>query len=161
MKKIRLLFICLGNICRSPAAQGIMQSLVDKKGRHENFFIDSAGIGDWHVGQLPDRRMRMCGARHGYDFNHRARQFRADNDFDRFDTILVMDNQNLADIRSMAHNETEKRKVVTLAQYLHHHPGQHDIPDPYYGNMSDFEHVIELLEDACSGLLESFANEEP
>ena len=161
MKKLKLLFICLGNICRSPAAQGIMQALVDKKGLNEKIFIDSAGIGNWHVGQLPDRRMRTCGARHGYDFNHRARQFKADMDFDLFDTILVMDNQNLADIRSMAHNETEKGKVVALAHYLRNHSGQHDIPDPYYGSMSDFEHVIELLEDACSGLLESIVSERP
>ncbi len=154
MKKLKLLFICLGNICRSPAAQGIMQALVDKKGLRENFFIDSAGIGNWHAGQLPDKRMRKCGARHGYDFNHRARQFRPNEDFNKFDYILVMDNQNYNDICAKAHDEAQKSKVKTLAHYLCHHPGQHDIPDPYYGNSSDFEYVIELLEDACTGLLE-------
>lgn len=161
MKKLKLLFICLGNICRSPAAQGIMQALVDKKGLNEKFFVDSAGIGNWHVGQLPDRRMRTCGARHGYDFNHRARQFRPNEDFNKFDYFLVMDNQNYIDICAMTHDETQKRKVKAFAHYLRNHSRQQDIPDPYYGSISDFEHVIELLEDACSGLLESIVSERP
>ena len=88
MKKI--LFICLGNICRSPAADGIMRHLVAERGLDDEFLIDSAGIGSWHVGQLPDRRMRQCGQRHGYNFDHRARQF-SSKDFARFDYIAVMD----------------------------------------------------------------------
>ena len=83
----RLLFICLGNICRSPAAEGVMKYIVEREGRDSEFYIDSAGIGGWHVGQLPDYRMRQCGQRHGYVFDHRARQF-SSKDFDRFDYIM-------------------------------------------------------------------------
>ena len=91
--KHTVLFICLGNICRSPAAEGIMKSLVEKAGLSDEFEIDSAGIGSWHVGQLPDSRMRKCGAEHGYRFDSHARQFQR-SDFKRFDTIVVMDNEN-------------------------------------------------------------------
>ena len=91
--KHTVLFICLGNICRSPAAEGIMKTLVEKAGLQDEFEIDSAGIGGWHVGQLPDSRMRKCGAEHGYNFNSHARQFQK-SDFARFETIVVMDNEN-------------------------------------------------------------------
>ena len=160
MKNIKLLFVCLGNICRSPAAQGIMESLVKNKGLEKRIFIDSAGIGGWHAGQLPDKRMRDCGALHGYNFSHHARQFQANRDFDKFDYIFGMDSENCDDLRRMACNGKEKAKVRPFAQYLHHHPGQPDIPDPYYGGHDDFEFVIELLEDACTGLLEELQNEE-
>ena len=92
-EKISLLFVCLGNICRSPAAEGIMQHLVDEAGLTNRFIIDSAGIGGWHVGDLPDKRMRRCGKTFGYDFCSRARQIQAD-DFKHFDYIIVMDSDN-------------------------------------------------------------------
>ena len=88
--KHTVLFICLGNICRSPAAEGIMKTLVEKAGLQDEFEIDSAGIGGWHIGQLPDSRMRKCGAEHGYNFNSHARQFQK-SDFARFETIVVED----------------------------------------------------------------------
>ena len=154
--KTRLLFICLGNICRSPAAQGIMQHLVDSRGLTNRFVIDSAGIGSWHIGDLPDRRMRDHGRRHGYTFGHRARQFHASADFDRFDWILTMDDANYEEITCQALTDGERAKVVPLARYLRHHPGAKDIPDPYFGGDAGFERVISLLEDACEGLLEQF-----
>lgn len=154
--KTRLLFICLGNICRSPAAQGIMQHLVDSRGLTNRFVIDSAGIGSWHIGDLPDRRMRDHGRRHGYTFGHRARQFHASADFDRFDWILTMDDANYEEITCQALTDGERAKVVPLARYLRHHPGANDIPDPYFGGDAGFERVISLLEDACEGLLEQF-----
>lgn len=154
MTKKRLLFVCLGNICRSPAAEGIMKHLVEAEGLEEEFFIDSAGIGSWHVGQLPDPRMRKHGLRHGYHFDSRARQIRRE-DFDRFDYIIVMDNENLYDVSRLARNDEDKKKIVKLADYLRHHPQQKTIPDPYYGGDSDFELVIELLEDALAELLRS------
>jgi len=149
----RILFICLGNICRSPAAEGIFQHLVDERGLTDQFFIDSAAIGPWHIGDLPDPRMRRCGARHGYHFNSRARQFSSE-DFDRFDLIIGMDQENLRAIRAKAHSEDDERKIRLMADYLRHHPNHPTIPDPYYGGDRDFELVIELLEDACEGLLE-------
>ena len=109
--KHTVLFICLGNICRSPAAEGIMKSLVEKAGLQDEFEIDSAGIGSWHVGQLPDSRMRKCGAEHGYNFNSHARQFQK-SDFARFETIVVMDNENYRAITSMASSESDRKKVV-------------------------------------------------
>lgn len=152
--KHTVLFICLGNICRSPAAEGIMKSLVEKEGMSDDFFIDSAAIGSWHIGQLPDSRMRKCGTEHGYRFDSHARQFQK-SDFQRFDLIVVMDNENYRAITSMASSQADKDKVVRIADYLTHHREYTTVPDPYYGDYSDFELVIELLEDACQGLLDS------
>lgn len=152
--KHTVLFICLGNICRSPAAEGIMKSLVEKEGMSDDFFIDSAAIGSWHIGQLPDSRMRKCGAEHGYRFDSHARQFQK-SDFQHFDLIVVMDNENYRAITSMASSQADKDKVVRIADYLTHHHEYTTVPDPYYGDYSDFELVIELLEDACQGLLDS------
>lgn len=152
--KHTVLFICLGNICRSPAAEGIMKSLVEKEGMSDDFFIDSAAIGSWHIGQLPDSRMRKCGAEHGYRFDSHARQFQK-SDFLHFDLIVVMDNENYRAITSMASSQADKDKVVRIADYLTHHREYTTVPDPYYGDYSDFELVIELLEDACQGLLDS------
>ena len=151
MKKI--LFICLGNICRSPAADGIMKHLITERGLDDDFFIDSAGIGSWHVGQLPDYRMRKCGQRHGYVFDHRARQF-SSKDFDCFDLIAVMDHENYHDVARQARSEVDLKKIIRMSDYLRHHPGQQTVPDPYYGSERDCEFAVELLEDACEGLLE-------
>ena len=151
--KQRLLFICLGNICRSPAADGIMHHLVEARGLTDDFYIDSAGIGSWHVGQLPDYRMRRCGERHGYVFDHRARQFSA-ADFNRFDLIAVMDHENYHDVARQARSAADRQKIIRMSDYLRHHPGQQTVPDPYYGDDRDFEFAVELLEDACEGLLD-------
>ena len=112
--KHTVLFICLGNICRSPAGEGIMKSLVEKAGLQDEFEIDSAGIGNWHVGQLPDSRMRKCGAEHGYNFNSHARQFQK-SDFGRFETIVVMDNENYRAITSMASCQADKDNISVLS----------------------------------------------
>lgn len=149
----RLLFICLGNICRSPAAEGVMQSLVENARLNDDFFIDSAGIGDWHVGQLPDSRMRDCGLRRGYRFNSRARQLRQ-SDFDDFDLLLVMDSDNYRIVTSMAPDEASRGKVRMLTDFLTEHRGVDVVPDPYYGDMTDFNYALDLIEDACHGLLD-------
>lgn len=154
LKKIRLLFICLGNICRSPTAHAMMQHLVDEAGLTDRFFIDSAGIGGWHIGQLPDSRMRRHGARRGLCIDHPARQFDASRDFQRFDLIIVMDDDNYADITRQARNEEERKKVVRMAQYLKRYSGHDSVPDPYYGGEQGFELVLDLLEDACEQLLQ-------
>ncbi len=158
-KKHKVLFICLGNICRSPAAEGIMKHIVDEAGRSSDFAIDSAGMGDWHVGQLPDRRMRSHGQSHGYTFDSRARQF-GTADFDRFDTIVTMDDNNRREVLAMARTSADRAKVVGMASFLTSHPGQTDIPDPYYGGDNDFELVIDLLEDACQSLFNSIVNKQ-
>lgn len=155
--KHTILFICLGNICRSPAAEGIMKAIVEKSNKVESYEIDSAGIGGWHIGQLPDSRMRKCGAEHGYRFDSRARQF-SKTDFARFDTIVVMDNDNYRAITSIASSEADKQKVVRMADFLTTHREYTIVPDPYYGDASDFDLVIELLEDACQSLFEMLEN---
>ena len=152
--KKRLLFVCLGNICRSPAAEGVMKKLVHDAGLDDVFHIDSAGIGNWHVGQLPDARMRSCGARRGYTFNSHARQITAD-DFERFDHIFVMDEDNYRIVSSQAANDSQRAKVQLLVRYCSGHPQATVIPDPYYGDTRDFEYALDLIEDACRGVLDA------
>ena len=147
--KKRLLFVCLGNICRSPAAEGVMRHLVNEAGEEEFFEIDSAGIGGWHAGQLPDKRMRQCGSRRGYHFESRARQF-SPADFDRFDRILVMDADNLRAITAQARTAEDAKKVEILARYLVRRKDVCAIPDPYYGTEADFENVYQLIDEACT-----------
>lgn len=152
MRKKKLLFICLGNICRSPAADGIMKALVEKHGVDDNYEIDSAGIGSWHIGQLPDHRMRQCGQQHGYTFNHLARQI-ATTDFTAFDYIIVMDEQNYADVSRLASRTNATARIVRMADFFTRHKGAASVPDPYYGTETDFHHAIALIEDGCEGLL--------
>ena len=152
-KTTAILFICLGNICRSPAAEGIMKHIVEEKGVADAFEIDSAAIGPWHIGELPDSRMRRCGAGHGYTFNSRARQLTSD-DFGHFDLIIGMDHENIRAIKAKVRNHDDEQKIRLMADYLRHHPNHSTIPDPYYGGERDFELVIELLEDACETLAE-------
>lgn len=153
MRRKKLLFICLGNICRSPAAQGIMQHLVDERGVAETYEIDSAGIGAWHVGNLPDSRMRSHGHKHGYTFDHHARQI-CDADFDRFDYIIVMDEENYKAVTRMKNRVGGRAEVCRMADYFTHHRKKHSVPDPYYGDDRDFELAIDLIEDGCQGLLQ-------
>lgn len=154
----KLLFICLGNICRSPAANAIMQKYVDEAGLSDKFEIDSAGIGPWHVGQLPDKRMREHGARRGYHIDHIARQFDATKDFDRFDYIVVMDEDNYRNITRQARNDDDRKKVIRMADYFIKWKGRTSVPDPYYGDGEDFELALDLIEDGCKGLLARLNN---
>lgn len=151
-KKYKILFVCLGNICRSPAAEGITKKMLASRGLGDLVNVDSAGIGNWHAGQLPDSRMRRHGAAHGYNFDSRARQFVA-GDFDRFSHIVAMDADNVTAINAKARTDSDRKKVLRMADFLRTHPGRKSIPDPYYGSDRDFELVIELLEDACEGLV--------
>lgn len=152
--KKRILFVCLGNICRSPAAEGVMRKMVTEAGQESLYHIDSAGIGDWHVGQLPDWRMRQCGAERGYRFDSHARQFDRRHDFTDFDWIFVMDDANLKAITSMASDDAERAKVRKLSDFLTTHSGAQSVPDPYYGGTKDFECSLDLIEEACRNLLE-------
>lgn len=153
-----LLFICLGNICRSPAAHAVMQAMIKERGLDKVISVDSAGIGDWHVGQLPDERMRRQGAARGYVVDHRARQFRAEDDFDRFGLVVVMDEQNYKAITALARTSADRAKVVRLADYFTRHKGQDHVPDPYYGTADDFDYALTLIEDGCEGLLHSITD---
>ena len=128
-----------------------MKYIVEREGRDTEFYIDSAGIGGWHVGQLPDYRMRRRGAARGYDFCSRARQFSA-ADFQRFDMIFVMDRENYYDVKRLARNEGDVEKIKMLSDFMTQHLGQLTIPDPYYGEDRDFDFALDLIEDACEGL---------
>lgn len=154
--KINILFICLGNICRSPAAEGVMKTLVHDAGKDEDFYIDSAGIGGWHVGQRPDPRMVQAGRNRGYEFNSRARQMTAE-DFDDFDYIFAMDEDNIHALMHMAQSEAQKRKIKRLGRYTTVHKHVEAIPDPYYGDEKDFNYALDLIEDACQGVLDRLA----
>ena len=147
----KVLFVCLGNICRSPAGEGILKKILTDRGMSDKFLVDSAGIGDWHVGNLPDIRMRRHGSEHGYNFDSHARQF-VKADFDQFDYIFVMDDANYKALKSKARTSSDMEKVYMTGDFLKHHPDNTFVPDPYYGDDDDFELAIELLEDACASI---------
>lgn len=119
----------------------------------DGVFVDSAGIGSWHEGQLPDRRMREHGARRGYDICSRARQIRRE-DFAKFDYIFGMDHENMADLKRMARTDEERKKVMCTADFMTRHPEYDTVPDPYYGGAEDFELALDLIEDACDGMID-------
>lgn len=141
----KILFVCLGNICRSPLAEGIMLHLKEKKGL--NATIDSAGTASYHIGEAPDGRTIANAAKNGVDLSAlRARQFSV-TDFDAFDTIYVMDRNNLRNVLSMAKNDTQKSKVKLLLNVISEEHSE--VPDPYYGSENDFEHVFQMVYKAC------------
>lgn len=151
MKKI--LFVCLGNICRSPAAEAVMKAYVRKAGREEEFEIDSAGTYSGHSGALPDARMQKHAALRGYVLDHRARSFYASADFAQFDRIVAMDDSNTADLRRLAETEEERRKICKMTDFCKRY-SYTEVPDPYYGGAKGFELVLDLLEDGIEGLME-------
>ena len=151
--KYNVLFVCLGNICRSPAAQAVMQAMVDMRGLTDRFFIDSAGTGGYHIGDLPDKRMRVHARPRGYELTHRARRVQA-SDFEDFDLIVGMDAANVDDLCRRAATIEQERKVVMMGDYIRQYPHYDYVPDPYYEGSEGFELVLDLLEDACDCLLD-------
>lgn len=153
----KILFVCLGNICRSPAGEGVMRHIVKQHGQEERFYIDSAGTYGGHAGELPDPRMRRAAARRGYLLEHRAQRFK-ESMFAHFDMIVAMDDNNYYDLQSMSPTVEDEQKIVRMADYCRHYAATH-VPDPYYEGADGFEHVLNLLEDACEGLYESLLEE--
>lgn len=151
-----ILFVCLGNICRSPSADGIMHHLVEKEGLQDLIRIDSAGTYGGHTGALPDARMRQHAARRGYDLTHISRKVRT-QDFEDFDLILAMDDNNFEDLMLYAPSVEAKNKIHRMTDYLQEIQIDH-VPDPYYEGAAGFEKVLDILEDACAGLLQSIRN---
>lgn len=152
-EKIKILFVCLGNICRSPAAEGVMKAVVDANGDDARFEIDSAGTGDYHIGDLPDRRMRVHAQRRGYNLVHRCRQVR-ESDFDDFDLIIAMDESNRRNLQRMAPTPEAEQKIIMMADFADIATRYDHIPDPYYEGAEGFELVLDLLESACHNLYE-------
>lgn len=153
MKKI--LFVCLGNICRSPAADGIFSGLIESCGLAGKVLCDSCGTGDWHTGDLPDSRMRSAGMRRGYRFTHRARQLCV-ADYSTFDLILAMDDQNRRDILSRAPAGFDASKVKLFTEFCSgKFAGLREVPDPYWSGDEGFDSVLDILENGCKNLAES------
>ena len=150
---MKLLFVCLGNICRSPTAEGVMRELVRERGLEDEVVIDSAGTGGWHVGAAPDERATAAAARRGITLEGAARKVRA-SDFDEFDLILAADRENVAALRVVAPDEEARSKVRLLREFDPAAAGDLDVPDPYYGAENGFDEVLDLVERACAGLLD-------
>lgn len=148
----RLLFVCLGNICRSPAAEGVFLHQIALAGLEEAFQVDSAGTGGWHVGKPADPRMQAAAARRGIVLLSRARQIQRE-DLLRFDHILTMDEENLVDVQALARGIQPRASITPITRYCQRFRHR-AVPDPYYGGAEGFEQVLDLLEDACTGLLE-------
>ena len=147
---MKILFVCLGNICRSPIAETVFNQLLAEKGLTEHYEIDSAGLDNYHESELADPRMRRHAELHGYNITHRSRPIKP-SDFNHFDLILGMDPSNIRELLSRA-SEANRHKIKLLGDYCQQHTVD-AIPDPYLGVDKDFEYVIELVEDACAGLL--------
>jgi protein-tyrosine phosphatase len=147
-----VLFVCLGNICRSPSAEAVFKAVVTKAGLENEFDIDSAGTIAVHSGEPADARMQQHASRRGYKLTSLSRKVNPKVDFDRFDYIIAMDDQNLRDLQAMARNAHDVDKISKMTDYASR-SSHTSVPDPYYGGPSGFELVLDLLEDACAGLL--------
>lgn len=148
----KILFVCLGNICRSPAAENIMNYAIAGAGLSDRIICDSAGTSDYHIGASPDRRMQAAARERGMTFQGEARQFQV-ADFEAFDLIIAMDSENYRDILRLAPQGKYRDKVHLMCEFATQHSEQ-DVPDPYYGGKQGFDRVIDLLLDACNGLLQ-------
>lgn len=150
MSKIKILFVCLGNICRSPSAEAVFKDIVKTKGQSGEFYIDSAGTYAYHEGEMADRRMQQHAIKRGYNLTSISRPFDPYSDWDRFDYIVAMDNSNFNDLKAMARNESDLKKLHNMTNFSSRFSYDH-VPDPYYGGYEGFELVLDILEDAGEG----------
>lgn len=155
-KRTRILFVCLGNICRSPAAEGILKHLVAQD-PSLRISATSCGIGDWHIGQGPDWRMREAASARGIALCGRAQQFQQPF-FDQYDYILASDKEVLRDLYHYAETPEQKSKISLMTQFSRNYKGQ-EIPDPYYRGRGEFDLVLDMLQDCCEGLLDHIRKE--
>lgn len=150
---VRICFVCLGNICRSPTAEGVMRHLIRKEGLEDRFELDSAGTGSWHVGNPPDERASQTARSRGFPLEGAARQFEP-RDFGRFDLVVAMDASNRKNLERMAPDADARGKIVLLRDFDSASPKGSEVPDPYYGGPEGFENVFDVVEAACRGLLQ-------
>ena len=153
-----MLFVCLGNICRSAAAEEIMRNRVVHAGLEKEIDLDSAGLSSYHQGDPADSRMRAHAARRGYRITHLSRPV-GYHDFFDFDMLIGMDDSNLTGLRNLAPGLPEEQKIYRMTDFCRRIPADH-VPDPYYGGDSGFEAVLDILEDACDGLLDFLTQQE-
>jgi protein-tyrosine phosphatase len=152
-KKVAVSFVCMGNICRSPTAEAVMRHLVSEAGLEHAITLDSAGTGAWHVGEERDRRSRAVAKRRGMPISGPARQFVRD-DFDRFDLVLALDEDNARELRRLAPTDEARAKIHLLRKFDKDADPGAEVPDPYYGGPEGFELVFDICQAACCGLLE-------
>jgi protein-tyrosine phosphatase len=153
---INVLFVCLGNICRSPLAEGLFRKMAEEQGVAHHIVCDSAGTASYHIGELADPRTRNNASSHGVELTHRARAFHP-ADFDDFDLIIPMDQSNLAHIDSVRPRFTKAE--IRLLRAFDPADGETDVPDPYYGDASDFETVYQIVDRGCRHLLKYIIRE--
>jgi protein-tyrosine phosphatase len=151
--RTRVLFVCLGNICRSPLAEGVFRSLVQSRGLGAHYDIDSAGTGAWHVGEAPDRRSIAVAQKNGVRLTGQARQVEA-RDLEDFDYVIAMDRENLGNLRALA-SEHGRSAGIHLLREFDPEPGDQQVPDPYYGGEDGFDRVYAMVVRACGGLLDT------
>jgi protein-tyrosine phosphatase len=154
--RVRLCFVCLGNICRSPTAEAVMADLVRRAGLADRIEVDSAGTAAYHIGDLPDSRALAELARRGVPVDHRGRQFRRE-DFARFDLVLAMDRSNAANLRRIAPDDEAAAKIRLLREWDPEAVGDLQVPDPYYGGEDGFVEVFDMVERSCRALLAELA----
>ncbi len=147
---VRVLFVCLGNICRSPTGEGVMRHLVTKAGLDETVIVDSAGTGAWHIGEYPDSRMTLAARERGYRLDSKGRQL-TKQDFKNFDYIIPMDAKNHSSCENLAPDDGTA-KIIPMKSYVRSHKIE-GIPDPYFGGDEGFELVMDLIEEGCANLL--------
>ena len=155
--RYRVLFVCLGNICRSPTGESLLRTLVAEQGLDDVVEVDSAGTGAWHIGESPDRRMREAAAERGHRLRGSARQVTLD-ELSSWTMVVAMDRQNLADLRRLADGQDAPLRL--FSEFLS--PGSpEDVPDPYYGGEDGFDRAIDLIEQGCANLLDELIGETP
>lgn len=148
----QVLFVCLGNICRSPSAEAVFNAMIEKNGLENELHCDSAGTAAYHEGDAADYRMKQFAQKRGYRLTSISRPVNPDSDFDRFDYIIGMDRQNVRDLKAMARNENDRKKIYLMTDFCSEKKYD-SVPDPYYGGTAGFELVLDILEDACNGLI--------
>lgn len=149
---VRVLFVCMGNICRSPLAHGFFERLIEQESLQEHIYVDSAGTHSYHVGDPPDERAQRSAMSRGFDIREqRARRVQA-ADFEDFDYVLAMDDENCVYLDKLCADEAQRKKLRLLLTFAPH-LSEREVPDPYYGGSGGFEHVIDLVEEAAHGLL--------
>lgn len=149
---VKVLFVCMGNICRSPAAEGVLQTLIRRHKLEDKVYCESAGTSAYHVGEPPDSRMKLHAERRGYKLESLAQQFQSEH-FKGFDIIVTMDAVNLKNVLRLDPAGEFKHKVIPMA-HLCHKISVSEVPDPYYGGEQGFEEVLDIVEDGCLGLLD-------
>lgn len=159
MNKISVLFVCLGNICRSPTAHAVFESMVDSEGLSQQIIVDSAGTGDWHLGHAPDQRTSAVAAERGYDMSELRSRLVEAEDFNQFDYIIAMDSDNLSNLHAMR-PESYNGQLGLFLDYSQQNE-QTEVPDPYYGGDNGFALVLDLVEEASTGLLAHIRGNSP